>query len=645
MRRACLIKQLKHSCQMLKNGNLISIRGFHKLHFQCVSQVKLKLGYFQAKQEVLKSTKSESQRKIEAQKTRLKKLQKKAYSRQHAQYILKSKYNVPSKVLESTNVGPTSQSDLKFLTMTRDRRLMYTMLGVTGEQLRDSKLVSNDVTKFLKRGQLEKAVFLVRIARNKGIVGMNKIIEYYCETLFDANSAIDMYTWRKKWGIPPNEYTHTILFNGLAKLRQSLSEKQASKILKIAIQLIEKNELNQIGFNAALEALVNSTNIELVFELYDRKPKSIKNDKITFSILLRALSKVKDDRLCMARTDVVMAQIPRTAIDNQIMYEYCKIWSCRTDSQLSPLAILAIHRLFDIDLGQHKISCPEGVVLPELDYWKLGKRFPVNRFILELFLDCCDKNSQYQLALDTFNKCVSANKQALTPRIFERMIQIVTNGFPTGCSQHALRIFNSMEIEFRSTKSSMILVYKSFERQAGKKLINDDSVKLDKLIHSMREFAMQNESKHSAYFKCSVLEWKAWIFAWNIINRGNERQKLPVQTRKLLLDDFIKTFITMSSNLNTIDKGDRQSLRHVGLECARFVSAFADRYKIEGSLEVAENGPLRENFLFRRMLIRFKSKLLELVKVIEAEGDKLSEPNSSLRDTAELLLGMKAPDA
>lgn len=200
-------------------------RSFHSLTNLQKTQVKERLHELERHGFILNKTSKQLERINSKKRRQLKKLQKTAYPKDQAFHILRKFHKINNETLADTKLGPTSQSDLKFLSLTKDKRLFYTILGVNGEQLRDSKLIANDVQKFLKRGQLEKAVFLARLAKKKGVVGMNLIMKYYFEVVQSQQSAVDIFNWRKKWGVPIDQHSITILFNGLSKQENLVSKK------------------------------------------------------------------------------------------------------------------------------------------------------------------------------------------------------------------------------------------------------------------------------------------------------------------------------------------------------------------------------------------------------------------------------------
>lgn len=99
---------------------------------------------------------------------------------------------------------------------------------------------------------------------------MNLIMKYYFEVVQSQQSAVDIFNWRKKWGVPIDQHSITILFNGLSKQENLVSKKYGELVLKTIDSLCDKNELTEIEYNTALAALINCTDETLVFKLLNK---------------------------------------------------------------------------------------------------------------------------------------------------------------------------------------------------------------------------------------------------------------------------------------------------------------------------------------------------------------------------------------
>lgn len=285
---------------------LASRTAVRSFHFTCIkheTQLMTKLRKFEKNHVLLKKTDKELRKSQAYKDIKLKKQVKTPYTRQKVVQLLNERYKIPLESLKGVEIGPTSNQDVEVFRkisnnkeiFLRDKRLLFTILGVSGEQLRDAKLISDDVEKFLKRNQPEKALLLIRLSNTKkSVVAMNKLIEYYLVNRHDCSTALSLFNWRKKWGIYPNEESFTILFDGISKLPYKISQKNANNLINIIVGLIQNTNLdfqvNDIHFNSAMSALINSKDGKAIFELFDMRPKHVKKTAITYTILLKGLT-------------------------------------------------------------------------------------------------------------------------------------------------------------------------------------------------------------------------------------------------------------------------------------------------------------------------------------------------------------------
>lgn len=280
-----------------------AVRSFHLTCIKHETQLMTKLRKFEKNHVLLKKTDKELRKSQAYKDIKLKKQVKTPYTRQKVVQLLNERYKIPLESLKGVEIGPTSNQDVEVFRkisnnkeiFLRDKRLLFTILGVSGEQLRDAKLISDDVEKFLKRNQPEKALLLIRLSNTKkSVVAMNKLIEYYLVNRHDCSTALSLFNWRKKWGIYPNEESFTILFDGISKLPYKISQKNANNLINIIVGLIQNTNLdfqvNDIHFNSAMSALINSKDGKAIFELFDMRPKYVKKTAITYTILLKGLT-------------------------------------------------------------------------------------------------------------------------------------------------------------------------------------------------------------------------------------------------------------------------------------------------------------------------------------------------------------------
>ncbi|QLQ80604.1 hypothetical protein HG537_0D06050 [Torulaspora globosa] len=630
---------------MLRNQWRLFSRNFHVIGALRGSQVKEKLRNFEQSNTVLYRTSKEMERLNKKKLMKLKKIRKTAYSKQQAIDILSKKHGFADKDSKEIELGPTSESDLKFMSTTRDRRMLYTILGVNGEQLRDSRLVKEDTEKFLKRGQIEKAVFLARLAKKKGSAAMNSIMEYYLCDLQFPQSAVKMYNWRKKWGIPANEYTNTILFRGLARQDQHISRATGELVMKILNRSIEREELSQIEFNAALGALANCTDVTLAFELFDKRLKGIRRDAISYLWMLRASSRIKTDQLFNTILGGLMEGMPAKCVDSQLLFEFCKTLASRSGSKETRcLALAALNNYFNFDLEKSLIpEVPQGLAILPLSHWALEKKYPVNKHTIGLFLRTCLQTGKFELGIDAFKRLKEKKRHLIDVDMFHLYMELLMKNDPKTCGEECLKVFEEMEsfegIPF--SKHTLVLVYRSFDIQSSKKAIYDDDRAVERMLKLCRAFCLEQEGIFSKEFNSKIIPIESWQFFVTIVKNLNTHGKISTYDLKLILDDFMKAICHGIFDIKHLAK--KEVARFVELEIVRLVAVFTQRLDMPDieNLDTIKEGPEREMFLLRRLGIRFKNALLRHVSILqskEQENEDINELEWSLKQLARKIM-------
>uniref|UniRef100_A0A060T4G1 Mitochondrial 15S rRNA processing factor CCM1 n=1 Tax=Blastobotrys adeninivorans TaxID=409370 RepID=A0A060T4G1_BLAAD len=172
---------------------------------------------------------------------------------------------------------------------------VYKYLGTSSNQLKNPYLVSDEVTKLLKKDKLARAVYLVRLAGSNGSVGMNHILQYVSQK--KQNSlAVKLYSTMKKWGAKDNDRTFVnLISNDLQKDQvDSKKQKKVQRLLELHEKFAEKVADKKlpasallINANATLKALGNVGDIDAIRNFYE----DISNkDAITYTTALNAAS-------------------------------------------------------------------------------------------------------------------------------------------------------------------------------------------------------------------------------------------------------------------------------------------------------------------------------------------------------------------
>lgn len=610
--------------------------------------MKEKLRNFERHHVVIGKTSKELARLGEKKAMELKKMRKSAYSKQQAMHILRTKHGVTD--VKMIDIGPTSQSDSKFLSMTKDRRMLYSILGVNGEQLRDSKLIADDVKKFLKRGQVEKAVFLTRLAKSKGSVGMNIIMDYYFHELGSSQSAVKLYTWRKKWGIPPNEYTNTILFNGLAQQKQHISGATGDFVLKVVDDLIANDKLSQIEFNAAVGALSNCVDVTPAFELYERKTGHVRRDAISFLWMLRACSRVKTDGLFKELLGALMEKIPSKYVDSQLIFEFCKALNSRSENkEIKRLTLKALYQYFELDISEKLLpKVQDEHLLQPLHKWSIEKRFPAGKNVTGIFMENCLQTGEYELGVVFFAKLRESQINLIDLDVFHNYLELIIKKHPTECGEECLKVFEEMEANGRiaPAKHSIILVYRAFAKQANRKYISCDEMRVERLLEACQSFVRDQEGVHSKEFNEKIYPIQSWQFLLSIVKGANSHDKISTSRLKLIINEYCKSLCH-----GAFDRKDGYKVgseRFIELECVRLLKTLYTRLEIPGieNLDITAPSSERDAFLLRRLLLRFKDKLLQHITLIEKGddgGEGIADLEWSLKQLARRILSSEVP--
>ncbi|CAI4038550.1 hypothetical protein SMKI_05G1600 [Saccharomyces mikatae IFO 1815] len=628
-------------------------RSFHSLTNLYRTQVKERLHALENHGYIAHKTSKQLERLSAKKRRQLKKLQKTAYPKDQALHVLRKFHNIKDETLADTKLGPTSQSDLKFLSLTKDKRLFYTILGVNGQQLRDAKLIASDVQKFLKRGQLEKAVFLARLAKKKGVVGMNLIMKHYFEVIKSQQSAVDIFNWRKKWGVPIDQHSITILFSGLSKQDNLVSKKYGELVLKIIDSLSDKNELTEIEYNTALAALINCTDETLVFKLLNKKLPGLKKDSITYTLMIRSCTKISDEKHSMVVLDDLIHKIPHYCVDSKLLFEYCGVLCSqkfsKIDNQGMGLWAFCEYFQFDKTIFSKFLPPSEHPALIPLSYWNINEPFPLNKHVVGLFMNNCLKNKKYELAIETFKELEARNNKILDLSIYHKYMEILKIARPTTCGDECLEIYErvaSSAPHMSITRRTLILVYSAFQRQSIKAAINKDESNTENLLRKVRGFIDNVEATYSSKLNEKVYALNSWKFLFPILKNLNMHDKVSTMELKSTLNEYLKSLLTGKFEKGT--KASLEEMRFVTLEGIRLLKILTDRIKLPtlDSEEIANlKGTDRNKFLARRHLLRLKQMLLVDLADIEGKSEKRTSGEDAdaskeglLEDLVELIL-------
>lgn len=609
-------------------------RAFHTTQVYCGSPLKAKLNQLHKTDAFIKRTEKESEKRRAKGRTNMLKASKHGYTTKKANEVLRKKHKI-SNVDELIKMGPTSNADTNVLAVSKDKRLMYTVLGVSSPQLKNSVLVAKDIEKFCRRNQLQKALFLVKLAGPNGAAGMNVLMTHYLEIEKDASSAIDLYSWRKKWQISPNQYTETLLFRGLARLPDPVSVKIADRVVKIVNKLIEDDRLNRINFNAALSALANCNDTSYLFKCFDLRPKGLKKDDIAYTQLLIGCAKITDPVEAIQRADDVMNSADPRVIDSQMLFHYLNVWHSRADMKFSNCVLPLLNTFYDIDVpdASFKTDIPDFVELPVLENWSIKSKMLLNPHVAHLLMENCLKTGQYAYGTAFFNKCLKSRSNFINSKIINAALNLIIKEDPENCGDRCYELLRTMEDNglLREPLQHIVLTYKAFERQATKRVNNSDTVRATRLVNACLTLMKDKESKIVLHgdVRQKYLTWKPWMFLLRVAMSCKDVLALP--ERKKIINEFICTMLYDPAMLLKQRDRSRDSMRFIYLEAVRFIKSLENSLnltddelnQVRAEAEDSESLQKRQ-FLFRRHLARLRKRILEIVDNLEHGRDSNS---------------------
>lgn len=592
------------------------------------SSLKRKLDYLKKHERILRKSPNELKRIKENKSIKTKKELKRGYTKQKAFDVIK-KYNLESSLVNTGSihdVGPTTDNNVKLLATTRDKRLIYTILGITGEQLRDSKLVYEDAAKFIRRGQLEKAVFLAKLAKQRGSAAMNLITEHYLNDLQSPNSGIDMYNWRKKVNIPLNEYSNTILFSGLANQKKHISKKNGEFVYNTVQKLIEDHNLNQKEYNSALGALSNCTDVTYAIRLFQNvnSIKGVHHDTISHLWMCRTLTRVKTTDLFIELFNEFITSIKARDVDQRLIFEVCKILH-QKDDMCSSL-VKAVDKYYKTDFGSKWTEAvdKESLVskqlkLPELKDWELTEKYAINRHVIGLLLENSVKTGSWKLGEKIFRKTLETNSALIDMNMFHSYLELLVKSHPVGSVARCFSVMDDPLIKKKNfdSKHTLILLYRAFIAEASKATVNMDPSKVDDLLDRCDQFIRKYDMKNSVSLATPVYSRESWLYVFQILKKIGGSKKIGVPRQEKLLDECLKTMSSGYFDLGKIKPKDYKSQIYIELEVVRLISGVADQYIIP-DFEIQQEETKTDKFLHRRLLLRLKQKML--MHIGELEG-------------------------
>lgn len=545
---------------------------------------------------------------------------KSAYSREKALHLVKKLYGEKFKNLTRKDIGPESQSDLSLLSKTKDKRLIYSILGTNGEQLRDAILTTNDVSKFLRRGQVEKAVFLVKLAKSKGTGGLNRIIEYHLAHN-QPRSAIRVFDLAKKWSIRPNAYTYTTLFSGLQKQRTKISKSYGEKILRIIEHLRDTKDFNQTIYNSALSALANCVDTSLAFELYEMEFKQIRKDSATYTSVIHACRGIESSAILKKVSADVLFSIPHPDIDARVLFEYCHLLISRKEVACIKEGIASIHEYFAVGIDS-PIPITNVVAVPLTTWNHTTMKYPLDTKVTSILLNGYLKLNMTKEAMKLCEFLTKRKPELLDIEIMEKYINLIIREEPSTSYISCVGIYQATirsSRELASSKRLIACIYKAFHRASKKKCNNSDVTEIEKLWKSLLGFTLNVDGVYSKDWNCRLPSTRGWRNLFAIYRNIIEGRQFPDSLRDELLNFYLKSLTSSVFDLHEPKDTRLDDLRYMNLGGVRLISQALDQHKhdVERSHKVKDSLTSQPMSL-GQMLRELKKQLLRHTEFVES---------------------------
>ncbi|ODQ65060.1 hypothetical protein NADFUDRAFT_42359 [Nadsonia fulvescens var. elongata DSM 6958] len=318
----------------------------------------------------------------------------------------------------STNKSPrTLMKEVPSVVSNFGKVLEY--LGTSRNQLLDPYIVSKDTKKLLDKGEPVKAMYLARLAKDKGTVGLNLVLQYYMDKRL-YQRALDLLNDMKKWSCPPNDHTYTIMLKGLGTFSE-FTPRGLEIVVKIYDTLATEQKINIFQRNSALRACLQTPQgFSLALKIYNEMPIKGRNvaNRFTFSMifntlkptygekkaLLGFLRKVwSDAEMAQSRLDEDRKHIKKSKdrtketgndiiLTPELVADFCRAYVRMDQSKESvDYAFQVVNKYFGISLRDSS-----GIIIQK-------GTFDLSRSIVDFILNTCLESKQYQNGIDYFN--------------------------------------------------------------------------------------------------------------------------------------------------------------------------------------------------------------------------------------------------
>lgn len=296
-----------------------------------------------------------------------------------------------------SNVNNLLQSTPNYL---EEREIVGAFLGLSSlKQLENGYTVGQIVDKNLEKKRPAYAMHLCRMAKTQGTVGMNRLLQYLCDT-DDFKHVFKVYNNLKKWGVPPNERTYSILTHAgvNADCRTYRTNiKILLQIYKDAMAKATSNTSKAIYTNSTLVSLCRFSLPQNAYEFYMQIPSTgrFSRDEITYSTMLNLVARQKN-----------FSDFPELQNLNKIIWDEVNSRVAKKELKFTPRLIDSYcnslcnrnftNPYFEVDDLYHKhFNFNDSTIF--------DKKFPFTEVQLDILLKSCLYSRKYEQAVEIYH--------------------------------------------------------------------------------------------------------------------------------------------------------------------------------------------------------------------------------------------------
>lgn len=498
--------------------------------------------------------------------------------------------------VDHKKLGATTNEDLKYF-QHADKKMLCTLLGVTEEQVLDSVIVSKSVQAFLKRDQAEKAMTLAKLAKSKGVVAMNFIVAYFVQK-GKIKTALDLHTMRKKWGVPLNDQSMTMLFDEISSYKptrdeEHLTNTQAVRIKEIFLANTRKENYipNLIHFNSCISALMKSNDQTPGMELFLLMDEiKIKPDIKTYTIVLQGLSYAKNDIWAVVNGLEVyerLIKVPEKQLDRHVLGALVRVFTSREKAYIVKKGIQLAQNCFDIPndtvrIERFKRALPsqKGEKLEIRDFFTLDEKLKPTAALIDTVMFAASKVGDNKLAIKFFQSFEQGGFTSLIDRgLVHRYLTVSQLYDRKNAGETCLNIYKDISkseqfSHIKLNEQTKYIIFNGMTRQANSNYDQENKrVKhYDKVKHVFRLIEEFMDMVEKPY---NLKVFSGYLKAVHSLPLGDER-RATVRRRLQVMKNYISGKSTKELNCTKAEiLAFNKHLKHVEKRFAKEITSRA----------------------------------------------------------------------